>query len=484
MNNHKLLLYKFKKEKYNKLLTSKNISQKKILYKLNKYNYKYNELATIINLQKGGMECNRDVSFFISPRPDPAPPGPAPTPAPSPSPAPRPDPAPRPLIRQTSLIHFPDNKIECLSEKWCIQCDPQTPLIQFIWSSGSETQTYEIPNFTSFTYNRKRIQPRPIDKLGKGAFGTVWLYESVDRSIKIAIKVFNKTQHGLKSFHEERIVSKIIDHLQKSNNNQLMIVPSYSLSSCNVIMMNYKQGNLKQLLNNLKKTLLFTDIKKYHATLIDIYHQTIITIYDLYKNNCYYCDLKLENVLYDQDEDGEIKVYLADIGGILFKSNHYDSITQNGAQLLTIEDKQFINSLQQKVVTTFPSPKYSNKRLLPINNRRNDFRIFMNFFYHEKIIFFCSIFGGGDFVFRHLYWKILSDKKFTPTSQKTSQAIQSIKDNIVLKLKQMNLRRLININIDIFNKYFNIDFTEPQLQAETQLYDIHFKNLLNLVTLI
>ena len=69
-------------------------------------------------------------------------------------------------------------------------------------------------------------------------------------------------------------------------------------------------GNLNELIKN-----------KISCKIYDIFLQVIEAVYELYNYEIYYCDIKLANILYKLINNN-IKIKLADIGGIVFTNNN------------------------------------------------------------------------------------------------------------------------------------------------------------------
>ena len=189
------------------------------------------------------------------------------------------------LSKQSSLKNIEENNIHDCSEDLKDNC-----------FTVDGTILFEGKNF------------RNVNIIKQGSYGTVTIYES-DKGKKIAIKTFENPI----DYYKEKLISKIIAKKQKKLKNILQIVPSYwyEKGDDRKIIMHGKDGDLEKIAgeisSNLKENI--TEAKSYFI-------DTVESIKKLWEHGLYFCDLKLGNVLYS--EIPEKKIYLADIGGVVF----------------------------------------------------------------------------------------------------------------------------------------------------------------------
>lgn len=142
-------------------------------------------------------------------------------------------------------------------------------------------------------------------ELGSGSFGYVYEYKAENNEIrkKFAMKIFNKKDE----YESEKYKSsKLYDILYK--NKIGVVASSYYNDDYKIIIMDRKEGNLQELFEGN----LFTRM--------DIY-QIIEKIKDyliiLLNNQIVYGDLKLNNILYSENEN-DYDITFGDIGSIYF----------------------------------------------------------------------------------------------------------------------------------------------------------------------
>ena len=204
---------------------------------------------------------------------------------------------PPPLFRRSSFKGTSPNLLSCNGQNNdnCISCPGWKLQLRF---EGAELKQQNLIN--------------------KGAYGTVLKYSGTDKlgkEINLAVKFFSDPE----DFNTERRLSQIIfdklestDKLDESNEklDKFGVIPSYYSDECQILTMHFKDGDLTGL--NLKD--------ESNPTKIKIFTDVITFLIELAKQDLFYTDLKLENVLYQTTEDNpdsNYKIYLADIGGII-----------------------------------------------------------------------------------------------------------------------------------------------------------------------
>lgn len=202
------------------------------------------------------------------------------------------------LKRQSSLEEIDENNIQDCSSKLDNNC-------------------FTIDGKIIFGYHTFEI-PKQQQETQAGTYGEVTIYESTTTEKKMAIKTFNDPIE----YYREKLISIIISKKQKNLKNALQIVPSYWHEKDNKgkIVMHGKDGNLVDKfleVDYIKITDTFLSSVKNHFT------ETVKAIKLLWENKLYYCDLKLENVLYEKNGT-EDKTYLADIGGVTYFNEEVD----------------------------------------------------------------------------------------------------------------------------------------------------------------
>lgn len=136
-----------------------------------------------------------------------------------------------------------------------------------------------------FLFEREDL--RRIKEIGKGNYGTVFLYKTEDTKVQFAIKTFKKETYFVKE-------KKALEKLQKAPCKN---IPAKAITSAKVIVMPYLRS-LEQFSGKIE-----------WLEIIKQVHQQISC---LKNSSLYYLDLKAENLL--RGSDGT--VYLGDLGGI------------------------------------------------------------------------------------------------------------------------------------------------------------------------
>jgi serine/threonine protein kinase len=189
------------------------------------------------------------------------------------------------LSRQSSLKNIEENNIQDCSKDLKDNC-----------FTVDGTILFEGKNF------------RNVNIIKQGSYGTVTIYQSDDEK-KIAIKTFENPI----DYYKEKLISKIIAEKQIELKNILQIVPSYwyEKGDDRKIIMHGKDGDLEKIAGEIS-----SDLNKNLTEAKSYFIDTVESIKKLWENGLYFCDLKLGNVLYS--EIPEKKIYLADIGGVVF----------------------------------------------------------------------------------------------------------------------------------------------------------------------
>ena len=148
-------------------------------------------------------------------------------------------------------------------------------------------------------------------KLGLGSFGTVYRLINLDSTKRDSYVL--KHFRLVSSYLEERLMSFFVRNLES---DKISIVNSYWYNSNNkfYILLNGLDGDLERLARD-----------GFNYNPFKIFLQIVENVYELYKNDMYYFDLKLANCLYKVN-NGNIKVYIGDIGSIvsLYKSETFN----------------------------------------------------------------------------------------------------------------------------------------------------------------
>jgi len=110
-------------------------------------------------------------------------------------------------------------------------------------------------------------------------------------------------------------------HRNKLNNeilikNKHYVIPYYKFK-WNIMVMEYMDGTLMDIINNIVYNKLEFDIK------IKIIHIIIKSIWELSQCGLYYTDIKPENILYKYITNKKIKIIFGDIGGIYINKNNF-----------------------------------------------------------------------------------------------------------------------------------------------------------------
>lgn len=169
-----------------------------------------------------------------------------------------------------------------------------------------------------------------------GTYGDVNKYISDDSDIIVI-----KTLKVLKNYIEEKLISIFNLRLQIENEKKFNIISSYWYEEKDInkfgIIMHGKQGDLENLITN---------VANYNYK--DIFIQIANGVYELIKNDIFFCDLKLKNVLYEIDSNGKIICFLADIGGIYNNSPRYSNLLHED-----LLDDEFMLEKENETFETF-----------------------------------------------------------------------------------------------------------------------------------
>ena len=148
-----------------------------------------------------------------------------------------------------------------------------------------------------------------------------------DHTEKLLVKKFcddkkkenAKEKNNIYDFNKEKIISQKILNLQKNNNNELAVIPSYFNDEHKYIIMHHKDNDLFEFISS----------QPYHdKDYISIWIKIINTIKRLIMNDVYVFDLKLENIVYQKYFDkntrtNKIKFYLIDLGGYIILNDDF-----------------------------------------------------------------------------------------------------------------------------------------------------------------
>lgn len=141
-----------------------------------------------------------------------------------------------------------------------------------------------------------------IKQIGRGSFGDVFLYVGEDGT-RIAIKDFGGTQYSEENFNKEKIIYETIKQKQVHSlfpESKFIIIPDGPDEKYYLVMESLNEIDVKYIISD------------YHR-FIDFFEQITNNIYTLSKNEMYYTDLKLNNIM---EKDG--KYYMIDYGGVCY----------------------------------------------------------------------------------------------------------------------------------------------------------------------
>jgi serine/threonine protein kinase len=147
--------------------------------------------------------------------------------------------------------------------------------------------------------------------LSRGGYGVVYSYHNNDTEQKLVMKQFLDTdEYKHEEVKSQILYGKIMDGKIKN------VISSYYNKDHSVIIMPMKDGDLSDT-NTISK--LSVDMMN------QIYKQVVLTMINMLEHDLFYCDLKPGNVLFSKQNENTPRIYLADIGGIVFDPTKYET---------------------------------------------------------------------------------------------------------------------------------------------------------------
>ena len=147
--------------------------------------------------------------------------------------------------------------------------------------------------------------------LSRGGYGAVYAYQDDKSKNNLVIKQFFDPDEYK---HEE--VKSLILYDKIMNGKIKNVISSYYNKDNSVIIMPMKDGDLKDT-DTISK--LSVEMKN------QIYKKVVLTMINMLEHDLFYCDLKEGNVLFSKQNDNTPRIYLADIGGIIFDPTKYET---------------------------------------------------------------------------------------------------------------------------------------------------------------
>ena len=252
----------------------------------------------------------------------------------------------------------------------------------------------------------------------------------------MAIKTFDDPIE----YYREKLISIIISKKQKILKNALQIVPTYWHEKDNKgkIVMHGKDGNLVDKfleVDYIKITDTFLSSVKNHFT------ETVKAIKLLWENELYYCDLKLENVLYEKNGT-EDKTYLADIGGVTYFNEEVDMDFFKSI-------KEYDLYIEKESLKMYPLTK--GGRVYLTNSEIENKLILLNNIFHSIIVFLFMFLSG------QLYNFDFDDHDIKKSVNDINSWINRLKLNSKIKSKLEELANYLNVQSDNINEFLDLD---------------------------
>lgn len=142
--------------------------------------------------------------------------------------------------------------------------------------------------------------------IGKGSFGLVYLCENLENGRKYVVKIIKNERRYIKAAIQETILLSEISEQQKCDNHNLVkfIESFYLFESIPVLVFEFAGKNLYKYSKN---NLLYNSRAFTYDLVIQITNQILKGLKKLRELNIIHCDLKPENICYD-DSTGEISI--------------------------------------------------------------------------------------------------------------------------------------------------------------------------------
>lgn len=204
-------------------------------------------------------------------------------------------------------------------------------------------------------------------ELNSGAYGNVYLFKTTTED-KLAVKYFKDDDEG-KEFKKEKYLLKTIGSLDKDTKKK--VIDSYYSTVCRVIIMDYQHGDLNKVIPSINL-----------QEKVGLFNQVLNAIKQLLNKDLFYCDLKLENILYKRGSEG-IKTCLGDVGSIILGQPFFEDSSK------WISVQEFNDSFNnQTYVFTFPYLDYKGTII-----KGKITKSFILSFYQQILIFFILLTG-------------------------------------------------------------------------------------------
>lgn len=309
-----------------------------------------------------------------------------------------------------------------------------------------------------------------------GSYGDVYIMKS--NNDMIAIKIFDDIADYLK----EKIISIILSNIRRKNNCSLPIVSSYwyEKKNNNLIIMECMDGNLNELIKNNPSCKIY-----------DIFLQVIEAVYELYNYGIYYCDIKLANILYKLINNN-IKIKLADIGGIVFTNNNklHDLLNTQDLEksiLLinnpdsTLNFNMEINNKYYKVGNVILDDKsLYNKEIKIQCIKENQAKVHVNW---KKYILHSLYVHFDEYIFTFPHYLnpdgIVHFKNTDSDNFKRNIIMNNIFQSLGVLFIQLLFGDFYNLNNDMININFDKSINKIKEMIEISEYDILDKKLIS-----
>ena len=241
----------------------------------------------------------------------------------------------------------------------CCQCKNNHNLGQVIIDNQPEQNLYqyahgETKTGTGLNFTNKKIQSIRFDKsdfvrmkednifdeyelkekLGEGAYGSVYKVQQKFTNYLRAVKAIKKKHVDSSEFYNEIEVLKALDHP-----NIIKLFDCYQDKSYYYMVEEYCSGG--DLFDYIQKEKFFTERKA--GT---IFNQLLSAVNHLHKKRIVHRDLKPENIVLIETESGEVFIKLIDFGtSITIKGKN---LTQELGTIYYIAPEVFMNSYNEK----------------------------------------------------------------------------------------------------------------------------------------
>lgn len=258
--------------------------------------------------------------------------------------------------------------------------------------------------------------------IGNGSYGTVYILGNY------VCKIFeDKINRDEEIFYYEKI---------KANNIKGVIPIKPVTGASNAIIMPQVNGNLEDLLNNLRpnNTKKYPNDKGYDIMVFNILDNLAKTLYEASKHGLYYIDLKLPNLLYLATSPHTFEIIIGDVGSFIYFNKNNPKFEGFNANM-----------------ATFPSPnsyKPSREKGFILERTRNNTNKTEN---HTNYLDKTLVWTLG-ICFLHIVLFLIFDK------QTTIRLINLFNFNQVNKHEDYFINKINQINIHIREIHGNKKF--------------------------